>query len=248
MNIIVVNDYHEMSQQAARILAGQLHDQPRSVLGLATGGTPVGMYRELVRMHQQGSLSFSQASSFNLDEYVGLGADHPCSYRYFMAGHLFDQVNMPSDRVHIPNGLAMNLNAECQAYEAKIAVSGPIDLQVLGIGHNGHIGFNEPGTPFASRTHLVGLTERTIAANARYFSSAAEVPTRAISMGISTIMDARRILLLASGADKAEIIAAALYGSVSEAVPASILQRHPSVTCILDRAAASRLAIPRAAG
>ncbi len=241
MNIIVVNDYNEMSCQAARILAAQLHEKPRSVLGLATGGTPVGMYGELVRMHQGDSLDFSQATSFNLDEYVGLGAEHPCSYRHYMAEHLLNQVNLPADHVHIPNGLAEDLRAECQAYEDKIHAHGPVDLQVVGIGHNGHIGFNEPGTSFASRTHLVDLTERTVAANARYFSSTGDVPIRAISMGIATIMEARRIVLLASGADKADILAAALHGPVTEDVPASILQHHPQVTCILDREAASRV-------
>ncbi len=248
MDIIIVDNYQELSRQAADLLATQLRKKPSSVLGLATGGTPVGMYRELVRLHREQQLDFSQATSFNLDEYVGLGADHPCSYRYFMAEQLFDHVNMPEIRIHIPNGQAPNLSAECQAYEAKIRACGSIDQQVLGIGHNGHIGFNEPGTPFTSRTHLVNLTQQTITANARYFSSAAEVPTQAISMGIATIMEAKKILLLASGLDKAGIMAAALQGPISEEVPASILQRHPQVTCILDHDAASRLAIPHVVG
>jgi glucosamine-6-phosphate deaminase len=241
MQIIIARNYQDMSKRAARVIAEQLKRKPQSTLGLATGGTPVGLYQELVRLHREGNLDFDQATSFNLDEYVGLSADHPCSYHFFMRQHLFDHVNLPVANIHIPNGLATDLSQECRDYEAAIASMGPIDIQVLGIGHNGHIGFNEPGTSFASRTHVVQLSHSTIAANARYFPSMESVPTRAVSMGIDTILAAKRILLLASGADKAEAVAAALCGPIDETVPASVLRQHSQVTYIIDEDAAGQL-------
>ncbi|HHV94668.1 MAG TPA: glucosamine-6-phosphate deaminase [Firmicutes bacterium] len=240
MQVKIAKDYAEMSRLAADMVAQLLENKPDAVLGLATGSTPIGLYEELVRRHKAG-LDFSRVTTFNLDEYYGLDRDHPASYNYFMWEHLFSKINISKDRINIPNGAAPDPEEECRRYEAKIAAAGGIDLQVLGIGHNAHIGFNEPGTPFGSTTSLVQLTPSTIKANARFFEKEEDVPRQAISMGIKSIMQSRSIILLANGEGKAEAVAAAIEGPVTEKVPASVLQLHPNCTFILDEAAASKL-------
>lgn len=244
MKTIVCKTAEEFDRTAASFVARQIKEKPNSVLGLATGGTPVGMYQELIRMVQSGKLSFKEVVTFNLDEYVGLPADHACSYHTFMKKNLFDSVDINMANTHIPNGQAPDLKKECEEYEKAIAKAGGIDLQVLGIGHNGHIGFNEPGTPFDSLTHVIELDQRTIRANQRFFNSEEEVPRKAISMGIKSIMRARKIILMVKGRDKAEILAKALYGPITPAVPASVLQLHPNIYVIADLEAASLLQEP----
>lgn len=241
MKVIICDSAEAMSKTAANIFADRIRSKPNLVLGLATGSTPLGMYAELVRLHREEDLDFSKVRTFNLDEYVGLPPDHEQSYRHFMNRHLFDHLNIDPANTHVPDGLARDLDGCCAAYEAAIQAAGGIDLQVLGIGTNGHIAFNEPGSPFDSRTRVVDLTESTIQDNSRFFKRIEDVPTRALSMGIGTIMEAREIVLLATKDNKAEAIARTLEGPVTEAVPASILQRHPNVTFVLDQAAASRL-------
>lgn len=228
-------------EKGAQIIVDAIKNKPNIVLGLATGSTPVGMYQNLIKKHKAGEVSFSEVKTFNLDEYVGLSQDHPCSYYYFMQENLFKDVDIKSESINLPNGTADDLEAECKNYEDKIAVSGGIDLQVLGIGHNGHIGFNEPDTPFESITQIVQLAQSTIDANSRFFDNADQVPRQALSMGIKTIMQAKKILLIAKGEDKADIIKRALHGPITPDVPASVLQLHPDVTVILDEAAASKL-------
>ncbi|MCY0880210.1 MAG: glucosamine-6-phosphate deaminase, partial [Firmicutes bacterium] len=213
--------------------------EPHPVLGLATGATPVLLYRQLVAFHRQG-LSFAHVTTINLDEYVGLPPDHPQSYRRFMEEHLFRHVDIPPTQTHVPNGMAADLAAECARYDALLAAH-PIDLQILGIGHNGHIGFNEPEGALKTRTHVVTLTAETLRANARYFPDPGAMPRQAITMGLESILQAKAIILMAFGADKAQIVQAALSGEVSTAVPASFLQMHPNVTFVLDEAAASAL-------
>ncbi|MCD6235654.1 MAG: glucosamine-6-phosphate deaminase [Thaumarchaeota archaeon] len=241
MKVVITKDYWEMSRLAARIIADVIRSKPNIVLGLATGGTPEGCYRELVRMHKEEGLDFSQVITFNLDEYVGLPLDHPQSYHHYMDVHLFNHVNIKRENIHIPDGTAEDLEKHCREYEEAIKKAGGIDLQLLGIGRNGHIGFNEPGSPFNSRTRVVKLTETTRRDNARFFGSLDEVPTHAITMGLATIMEARKILLLASGLNKAEAVAKAVEGPKTPDVPASILQDHPDCTFIIDREAASKL-------
>lgn len=241
MNIVVCNDKKEFDQKAAQILASQIKNKPNSVIGLATGSTPVGMYHELIKMYENKELSFEQVTTFNLDEYVGLDKEHPQSYHAFMFENLFNHVDIKKENVNLPDGQAEDLEQECAAYDKKIKEAGGIDLQVLGIGHNGHIGFNEPKTPFESLTHVVDLDERTIQANSRFFDSIDQVPRKAVSMGIKSIMQAQKILFMATGADKAEIVAKALQGPVTPEVPASVLQLHPNVTVVLDKEAASKL-------
>lgn len=236
MQIIVTKNYDEMSQVAADIYKEHLVKQPETVLGLATGSTPLGMYERLVKYHQDG-LDFSKVTSFNLDEYIGLAGHHPASYRYFMEEHLFGKVNIRPEQIFIPSGVADDPESECEAYEKRLQDAGGIDLQVLGIGVNGHIGFNEPGTPLNSTTHVVELTASTREANARFFESIEEVPTHAISMGIKSIMKARRIILLASGESKAEAVAQAVKGPITPDLPASVLQLHPNVQFVIDEAA-----------
>ncbi|MBW7907858.1 MAG: glucosamine-6-phosphate deaminase [Kiritimatiellae bacterium] len=241
MEIVVFRDPGEVGQYAAQMFARQLRSNPKSVLGLATGSTPIPLYRELIRMHRMEGLDFSEASSFNLDEYIGLAPDHPQSFRHFMQTELFDHVNIRPERTHVPDGLAVDVEVACAAYEAAIAAAGGIDIQVLGLGANGHIGFNEPHSAFDSRTQVQPLTERTILDNARFFASSGEVPRRAITMGIGTIMESRACLLLATGSAKAEAVARMIEGPVSEECPASILQRHTNATILLDELAAARL-------
>lgn len=242
MRILIEKNYEKMSRRAAQIIASQVTMQPESVLGLATGSTPVGMYKNLVEMFRMGELSFKNVSSFNLDEYIGLNHKHPQSYKAFMDSQLFDHVDIGADQVHIPCGMAEDVNMECLAYEKAIESLGGIDLQVLGIGHNGHIGFNEPGSSFEARTHMVDLDAVTIQANARFFDDVDQVPRQAISMGIKTIMKSRKVMLLASGKDKAEIIQKMVHGPITPSVPASILQLHQDLILVLDEEAASLLA------
>ncbi|MGG1658513.1 glucosamine-6-phosphate deaminase [Brevibacillus sp. NRS-1366] len=241
MKLIVVNDYAQLSIEAARLIAQEVKDNPKAVLGLATGGTPEGMYRELIRLHREEGVDFSQSTSFNLDEYVGLPANHTQSYRTYMQDHLFAHINLPVERTNVPRGDVADLAAECARYEEAIVQAGGIDLQVLGIGNNGHVGFNEPGSMPDSITRVVQLTTSTIEANARYFDSIEEVPTRAVSMGIKTILGAKRIVLMASGVAKAEAIRHMLEAEMTADVPATLLQLHSGVTVIVDRDAASGL-------
>ncbi len=243
MKIIVAKDYEEMSKKAADFVAAQIILKPDSVLGLPTGSTPVGMYRELVKRYQAGDIDFSNVVTFNLDEYCGLDAENPQSYHYFMMENLFAHINVPKQNIHIPSGSALDIQKECDQYEQKIKDAGGIDLQVLGIGRNGHIGFNEPATYFEAKTHMGQLDEDTIRANARFFNSIEEVPKKAISMGIRAIMQARKILLLANGEEKAEAIYKTVQGAIVPQVPASILQLHPDVVIILDEKAADKLSL-----
>ena len=241
MKIYRAEDYNSMSRRAANILSAQVILKPDSVLGLATGSTPVGMYRQLVNWYEKGDIDFSQVHTVNLDEYLGLAPDHDQSYRYFMQQNLFDHINVRPENTNVPNGLASDPEAECRRYNEVIAGLGGIDLQVLGMGHNGHIGFNEPEEAFELETHVVDLTENTIQANARFFASKDEVPRRAITMGIKSIMQARHILVVVSGEDKAEIVRRAFAGPVTPLVPASILQMHPHLSLAGDEAALSLL-------
>ncbi len=237
MNIYHAKDYAELSLIAANLISAQIIQKPDSVLGLATGSSPVGTYRKLVERHEEEGLDFSQIRTVNLDEYKGLSRDNAQSYYYFMRTNLFDFVNIKES--YLPDGTNPDNQKECQNYENLIRSLGGIDLQLLGIGHNGHIGFNEPDSVFASHTHCVDLQERTIKANKRFFDSVDEVPKQAYTMGIGTIMKAKKIILIASGEDKAEIIKKAFLGPVTPQIPASILQFHPNVTLVADDAALS---------
>jgi len=240
MRVIVTKNYQEMSAKAARFVLAQLWRNPKLVLGAATGATPVGFYKELVAAYQRKQADFKQVVTFNLDEYLGLSPDDSGSYHQYMRRHLFSKVAIPRENQHLPQPDAHDPNQACEAYEQLIREAGGIGVQLLGIAPNGHIGFNEPGTPFGSRTHVTELTSATRAKNAKYFASK-RTPAHAITMGLATIMEARRIVLLASGKEKARAIAQALEARVTTAVPASILQWHPNVTVILDAAAASQL-------
>ena len=241
MRIIKTKTYEEMSAIAAGIIGGQVLLKPNCVLGLATGSSPIGAYKDLVKNYEDGILDFSEVRTVNLDEYCGLDGTNPNSYRYFMNDNLFDHVNIDKANTHVPNGHADDLEEEAVRYESFIQSLGGIDLQLLGIGHNGHIGFNEPGDGFVKETHVVDLTESTIEANARFFASADEVPKQALTMGIGCIMQARRVLLIASGADKAEAIYQAVCGPITPQCPASILQLHSDVVIVCDEAALSKL-------
>ncbi|NLN97371.1 MAG: glucosamine-6-phosphate deaminase [Eubacteriaceae bacterium] len=241
MELVVLENGREVSRYAARIVAQQLLINPKTVLGLATGSTPEGMYSKLVRIFNEDLITFEEATSFNLDEYVGLPKDHPQSYFRFMKENLLDHVNFKEGANHMPNGLAENLEEECVNYEKMITSHGGIDLQVLGIGRNAHIGFNEPGTEFVAETHVVDLTESTLDANARFFTSIEEVPKKAISMGIKTIMQARKILLLVIGGSKADALVKTLEGTITIDYPSSVLKLHPQLTVVADKAAAAKL-------
>lgn len=241
MRIIRTKDYTDMSRKAAGIIAAQVIMKPDCVLGLATGSSPIGTYDRLVEMYEQGDLDFSGISTANLDEYKGLNRENDQSYYYFMHEHLFDRVNIDAGRTNVPNGMEPDAAKECVRYEELIASLGGVDLQLLGLGHNGHIGFNEPAEVFDKVTHCVDLTESTIEANKRFFASAEEVPKQAYTMGIGTIMKARKVLLVVSGEDKADIVAKAFFGDVTPEVPASILQMHPDVTIVADEAALSKI-------
>lgn len=239
MKIICTNDYDKMSERAAEIVLKAIAKK-KCLLGLATGSTPVGMYERLTRLYREGRADFRHVQSVNLDEYISLPPSHEQSYRYFMQSHLFDHINIDPKNTHLPSGTA-SPEAECRRYEDLLKSLGRIDLQVLGLGHNGHIGFNEPGEIFVKETHIVDLTESTILANARFFSRPEEVPRRAITMGIRSIMQARTVLVLVSGRGKAEIVKRAFTGDVTPRVPASVLQLHPNVILIGDKEALSEL-------
>jgi glucosamine-6-phosphate deaminase len=229
MKIINTRDYPDMCRKAANIISAQIILHPESVLGLATGKTPIGVYDQLVDWYNKNDLDFSEVKTINLDEYCGLGPGDETSYRYFMNQHFFDRINIRKENTYVPNGLAKDANEECHRYDELIRALRGIDLQLLGIGHNGHIGFNEPGMDFEKMTHCVELTERTRQANAKYFPSVEAVPQKAITMGIKAIMQAKQILLIADGESKNEILKTALFGPVTPSVPASILQLHPSL-------------------
>lgn len=237
MKLIEAKDYEEMSAKAAEYLANKVRTLKKITLGLATGGTSEGTYRNLIEDHRKNYTSYRHVTTFNLDEYVGLSGDHPNSYRYFMNKKLFDPIDIQKSNTYVPRGDVRDIQQECLDYEKLLENKGGIDLQLLGIGGNGHIGFNEPGTPFDSKTHVVELTPSTREANARYFSSLEQVPTKAISMGIATIMKAKEILLLVSGEKKSEALAQLLEGDITEENPASVLKKHPNVTVIADHAA-----------
>ena len=239
MEFIVAKNYEEMSRKAADVIAELVARKPSCILGLATGSTPEGLYAQLVKDCQEGKISFKDVSTYNLDEYRGLENDHPQSYHYFMEQHLFNHVNIDLAATHVPDGSNPDAAAACADYEAAIKASGGVDLQRLGLGHNGHIGFNEPADTFAKETNCVELTRSTIEANSRLFDHIDEVPTQAYTMGIGTIMRAAKILVVANGEGKAQIVRDAFFGPVTPQVPASILQFHPDVTVIVDEAAAS---------
>lgn len=241
MEVIIQPTAAEVSKIAARIFQHQLRNKPASVLGLATGSTPVGLYRELIALYKAGQIDFSSATSFNLDEYVGLDPAHPQSYAAFMRENLFAQINISEGKTHIPNGMARDIAHHCEQYEEAIRRAGGIDLQLLGIGTDGHIGFNEPSSSLASRTRIKTLTARTIADNARFFGNEADVPRHVITMGVGTIMEARKCLVLATGAAKAQAVAAMVEGPITASCPASILQMHQRSTVIVDEAAATAL-------
>lgn len=241
MRIIVTKDYNDMSRKAANIISAQIITKPDCVLGLATGSSPVGAYKTLVDWYKKGDLDFSEVTTVNLDEYRGLTHSNDQSYYYFMNDNLFSHVNIDPAHTHIPDGTEPDAQKACDDFEAIVKNCGGTDLQLLGLGRNGHIGFNEPAEDFPKFTHCVDLTESTIQANARFFDKPEDVPTQAYTMGIGTIMRAKRILLIASGKDKAAIVKEALFGPVRPQVPASILQLHPDVTVVLDEEAASCL-------
>lgn len=241
MRILVCKNYEDMSKKAAQMILSQVTLKPNSVLGLATGSTPMGMYKELVNMYKNSLIDFSEVTTFNLDEYYQLAITNSQSYHYFMHENLFNHINVKKENIHIPNGMVKDIESECERYDNFIKDSGGIDIQVLGIGHNAHIGFNEPTVNFERGTHLVDLKESTIEANARFFEKIEDVPKKAITMGTGSIFKARKIMLLACGEGKAEAIYNTVYGKVTPEVPASILQFHNDIVLILDEAAASKL-------
>ncbi len=241
MEVVIRADYRQMSRVAAEVVVDVLNAKPNAVLGMATGSTPLGLYQELVRLHREAQLDFSCVTTFNLDEYVGLPVNHPQSYHCFMHEHFFKHVNIPPQNIYIPSGTTSNYHAFCTWYEQRIAECGGIDLQILGIGSDGHIAFNEPTSSLSSRTRLKTLSKQTIDDNARFFDDPADVPVYAITMGVGTILEARKIILLASGAAKAAAVAAAVEGPVTSTVTASALQMHRETTVIIDEEAAGNL-------
>lgn len=243
MKIYKAKDYKDMSRKAANIISAQVIMKPNCVLGLATGSTPIGTYDQLVEWYNKGDLDFSEVTTVNLDEYKGLPRTNDQSYYYFMHQHLFDRVNVDPERTNVPNGMEPDAEKECGRYEELIRSLGGVDLQLLGLGHNGHIGFNEPGEAFEKETHCVELTESTIEANKRFFASADDVPKQAYTMGIKTIMQAKKILIVVNGENKADIVERAFFGPVTPEVPASILQLHNDVTLVGDEAALAKIEI-----
>jgi glucosamine-6-phosphate deaminase len=241
MRVCIRSDADQVSRAAAQDVARLLNSKPNAVLGLATGSTPLGLYRELIRMHREEGLDFSKVTTFNLDEYVGLTPQDPRSYHHFMHHNLLDHINLSPQNIYIPSGTTDNYEQYCLWYEQRIVECGGIDLQILGIGSDGHIAFNEPSSSLGSRTRIKTLAQQTIRDNARFFDHPDEVPIYAVTMGVGTILEARTILLLAHGPLKAAAIAAAIEGPVTSMVTASALQLHRDVTCYLDRAAASQL-------
>ena len=234
MEIIKVKDMDELGRKAAEIVVNSIKDIENPVLGLATGSTPEKLYANLIDKCKAGEITFEQAVTFNLDEYVGLSADDPQSYRYYMDHHLFNGIDIKKENTHLLDGEAEDLEEECRSFEQLMKKSGEIDLQILGLGLNGHIAFNEPGTSFDARTHIVDLDDSTIEANSRFFDRKEDVPTQALTMGIGTIMEAKKILFLVQGEKKADILKKVLYGDVTEEVPASVLQRHLNVVLVTD--------------
>ncbi|MCK8488821.1 glucosamine-6-phosphate deaminase [Paenibacillus sp. MBLB2552] len=237
LNIIKTNSEQQFNETGAGIIASLLQSNPRAILGLATGSTPVGVYEKLIELYKEGSVSFKQASSYNLDEYIGLPVDHPESYRRFMDEKLFNHIDILSENTHVPSGAAANPEQAAKDYANLLDEAGQIDLQLLGLGHNGHIGFNEPAEELTGPPHVVKLEERTRLANARFFPSIDEVPTHALTMGIGSILQAKQILLMAKGEDKAKVIAKALKGPITTKCPASLLQTHSNVVVVVDQAA-----------
>ena len=243
MRIIQKNSYEEISKLAAETVAQKIRKKSNLVSGLATGGTPLGLYKELISMHKNEGLDFSKVTTFNLDEYIGLPQTHNQSYHYFMHENFFKHININQKSINIPDGMAENHKIACNQYEDKIRHAGGLDLQILGIGSNGHIAFNEPGSSLSSRTRVKPLSKKTIQDNSRFFNSIDEVPTQAITMGIGTIMSSRKVLLIANGLNKSEVVKRFIEGPISAMCPASILQMHRKVTVLLDRDAASNLTI-----
>ncbi|MCI1692732.1 glucosamine-6-phosphate deaminase [Aneurinibacillus aneurinilyticus] len=241
MNVRIVKDYPEISETAAQHVYDCIQQKEKITIGLATGDTPLGLYRELLRLHHEHPLNVSKLTTFNLDEYVGEAAESSCSYRYYMNQQLFLPLGIPLAQTHVPDGMAADIEAECEQYEAQMKAVGGIDLQVLGVGRNGHIGFNEPGTSFDSHTHKVELSSSTREANAKHFGSLERVPQHAITMGIASILHAKEILLLASGERKAQAMFQLLEGEVTNEWPVTVLRRHANVTVLMDEEAASLL-------
>lgn len=241
MRIYKAKDYEEMSRKAAGIVSAQIIMKPDCVLGLATGSTPVGLYKQLIEWYRNGDLDFSGIRTVNLDEYKGISRENDQSYYYFMHQNLFDHVNIPAGNTHLPDGMEPDSEKECRRYEELIQSMGSVDLQLLGIGHNGHIGFNEPADAFDKLVHCVNLTQSTIEANKRFFASAEEVPRQAYTMGIQTIMRSKKILIIANGEGKADIVRDAFFGPITPMVPASVLQLHNDVTLVADEAALSKI-------
>ena len=241
MKIIKAKDYDEMSRKAANLIAAQIYVKPDCVLGLATGSTPIGTYKELVAKYEMGDLDFSEVTTVNLDEYKGITKENDQSYYYFMNDNLFSHVNINKERTFLPDGTEPDSEKACNAYNEIIHSVGGQDLQLLGLGHNGHIGFNEPAAEFPLETHCVDLTESTIKANQRFFASYDDVPKQAYTMGIKTIMQAKKVLVVVSGEDKADIVQKAFFGPVTPEVPASVLQLHPDCTVVADAAALSKV-------
>ncbi|MBI3586060.1 MAG: glucosamine-6-phosphate deaminase [Ignavibacteriales bacterium] len=241
MLLSIKDTFEDMSREAAKLIADRIHRKPSLVLGLATGSTPLGLYKELIRMHKEEGLSFAKVTTFNLDEYIGLPRTHPQSYYYFMWENFFKHIDIDRRYIYVPNGMATDIEGHCEWYENEIKRLDGIDVQVLGIGANGHIAFNEPGSSLGSRTRIKTLTEQTVKDNARFFKSTEEVPKTAITMGIGTIMEAKEIILLANSTSKARAIKEAVEGPIMAMVPASIIQMHRKAYVIVDKAAASAL-------
>jgi len=244
MRVIVVKDKEEMGKRTGEIVAAEMRKKAHFVLGLATGSTPIPLYQELARLNKEGVIDCSTTTTFNLDEYVGLLPEHDQSYRHFMNKNLFDHINIDKKNTHVPNGMAKDIEAFCEEYEQMIDDMGGVDMQVLGIGSNGHIGFNEPGSSLGSLTRIKTLTKSTIQDNARFFEKIEDVPTLAITMGIGTVMKAKKVILLANGANKADVVAAALEGPITSKVPASVLQLHRFATFVITEDAASKITLP----
>lgn len=242
MRLIITDNYSDMCRRAASMIAAQIILKPDSVLGLATGSTPIGIYEQLTAWYRDEALDFSRITTVNLDEYFGLAPDNVQSYHYYMAEHLFSKVNLPKGRQFLPDGMNQDADRECERYQDLLRLLGGIDIQLLGLGHNGHIGFNEPSEAFVKDVHLVDLAEKTIEANKRFFDRAEDVPRRAYTMGIGTIFRARKILLVVSGAEKADILRRVMHGPICPQVPGTILQLHGDVTVVADKDAAMGLA------
>ena len=237
MRVMICNDYEEMSATGARLIAEQVMKKNDSVLGLATGSTPVGVYQKLAQMYEQGEIDFSKVTTFNLDEYYPISQNDPQSYYYFMQENLFSKINVPAENINIPNGEATDPAEECRSYDKKLSESGGVDLQLLGIGINGHIGFNEPDETLCTSTHCTNLTESTIQANSRFFESAELVPTKALTMGIGSILGAKTIVIMANGKNKHEAVSALLGSEITTEIPATMLKVHKDVVLVCDREA-----------